>query len=60
MGWALLALWVVALCIGALARICAASRAPTWTAPLHIVGAWLTANLLGEVAIDLRLRTCTR
>jgi glycosyltransferase involved in cell wall biosynthesis len=62
MGWTLLALWVVALLLwmGALARICAVSRAPTWTAPLHIVGAWLTANLLGEAAIDLRSRRCTR
>jgi glycosyltransferase involved in cell wall biosynthesis len=62
MGWTLLALWGVALLLwmGALARICAASRAPTWTAPLHIVGAWLTANLLGEAANDLRSRRCTR
>lgn len=62
MGWALLALWLAALVLwlGALARICAVSRAPAWTAPLHIIGAWLTANLLGEAASDLRSRKPTR
>ncbi|HVO89075.1 MAG TPA: glycosyltransferase, partial [Casimicrobiaceae bacterium] len=49
-------LWLVALAvwIGALVRISMLSRAPVWTAPLHIVGAWLTANLLGEAAADLQ------
>jgi hypothetical protein len=62
MGWASLALWLVALLvwIGALSRIAALSRAPPWTAPLHIVGAWLTAKLLGEAASDLRSRRPTR
>jgi chlorobactene glucosyltransferase len=61
-GWTLVALWLVALLvwIGALARICSFSRAPAWTAPLHIVGAWLTANLLGEAANDLRSQRPTR
>ena len=30
--------------------------APRWTAPLHIVGAWLTADLLSEAARDLNRR----
>ncbi len=60
-GWTLLALWLVALLVwmGALARICAMARAPIWIGPLHIVGAWLTANLLGEAASDLQLRRPT-
>lgn len=58
MGWTLLGLWLVAmlLWLGALVRICALARAPAWTAPLHIVGAWLTADLLTEAAADLRSR----
>lgn len=62
MGWAMLALWLAALLvwIGALSRISALSRAPAWTAPLHIVGAWFTANLLDEAARDLRSRRPTR
>jgi len=36
------------------------AHAPWWTAPLHIVGAWLTAGLLSEAARDLRSRTPTR
>ena len=61
MGWTLLALWLAAMLvwIGALSRIAALSRAPTWIAPLHIVGAWLTANLLDEAANDLRSRRPT-
>jgi chlorobactene glucosyltransferase len=57
-GWTVLALWLVALLlwVGALARICTLSRAPAWTAPLHIIGAWLTASLLAEAAGDLRSR----
>ena len=49
-------LWVAALLVwvGTLMRISALSHAPMWTAPLHIVGAWLTANLLGEAAADLQ------
>jgi chlorobactene glucosyltransferase len=55
-GWMLVAVSLVAMCIwaGALARIAALAEAPLWTGPLHIVGAWLTANLLGEAAADLR------
>jgi len=62
MGWALLALWLVAMLVwlGALLRLSALSRAPAWTAPLHIVGAWLTANLLTEAASDLRSQRPTR
>ncbi|MET0683545.1 MAG: glycosyltransferase family 2 protein [Casimicrobiaceae bacterium] len=58
-GWTVVALSLVALLVwlGALARITWLARAPQWTAPLHIVGAWLTANLLGEAARDLRSRT---
>ena len=62
MGWTLLSLWPVALLLwlGALLRISTLSRAPRWTAPLHIVGAWLTADLLSEAAHDLRRRRPTR
>ena len=62
MGWALLGLGLVAYLVwlGALARICAVARAPAWTAPLHVVGAWLAADLLGEAASDLRSRRPTR
>jgi chlorobactene glucosyltransferase len=58
MGWTLLTLWPIALALwlGALMRISALAHAPRWTAPLHIVGAWLTANLLSEAAHDLRSR----
>ncbi|MEO8305869.1 MAG: glycosyltransferase family 2 protein [Betaproteobacteria bacterium] len=61
-GWALLVLWGLAMLVwvGALARIARLSRAPAWTAPLHIVGAWLTAGVLDEAADDLRSRTPTR
>jgi chlorobactene glucosyltransferase len=62
MGWTLVALWPIALVVwlGALVRISALAHAPRWTAPLHIVGAWLTANLLSEAAHDLRSRKPTR
>jgi chlorobactene glucosyltransferase len=60
-GATVLALWLAALLIwiGTLARLCALARAPAWIAPLHIIGAWLTANLLGEAARDLHSRTPT-
>lgn len=60
LGWTL-GLWPVALLLwlGALVRICALAHAPRWTAPLHIVGAWLTANLLSEAAHDLHARKPT-
>jgi cellulose synthase/poly-beta-1,6-N-acetylglucosamine synthase-like glycosyltransferase len=53
------AFWILWSCavvvwIGTLARISWLSQAPLWTAPLHIVGAWLTANVLGEAAADLQ------
>ena len=56
-AWRLAALLVW---IGALARLCALARAPLWIAPLHIVGAWLTARLLGEAARDVLARTPTQ
>lgn len=61
-GWTVLSLWPVALLLwlGTLLRISTLSRAPRWTAPLHIVGAWLTADLLSEAAHDLRRRKPTR
>jgi len=62
MGCILLALSLAALLvwIGTQMRICAMARAPVWIGPLHIIGAWLTANLLGEAASDLQLRRATR
>ena len=56
MGAVFWGLWIAALLVwvGTLMRIAALSQAPIWTAPLHIVGAWLTANLLGEAAADLQ------
>jgi chlorobactene glucosyltransferase len=61
-GWTLVTLWPIALLLwlGPLVRISALAHAPRWTAPLHIVGAWLTANLLSEAAHDLRSRKPTR
>jgi cellulose synthase/poly-beta-1,6-N-acetylglucosamine synthase-like glycosyltransferase len=52
-----LALWLAAtlLWLGVLTRITILSSAPAWTAPLHPIGAWLTANLLSEAASDVRL-----
>jgi glycosyltransferase involved in cell wall biosynthesis len=62
MGWTLVTLWpiAVALWLGALVRISSLAHAPRWTAPLHIVGAWLTADLLTEAAKDIRSRKPTR
>jgi chlorobactene glucosyltransferase len=61
LGRTLLALGVAAVVVwlGSLTRIVGVARAPAWTAPLHIVGAWLTADLLGEAASDLRSRRPT-
>jgi chlorobactene glucosyltransferase len=61
-GWTLMALWLAALAVwsGVLARICSMARAPAWIVPLHIVGSWLTANLLLEAAHDVRAQTPTR
>ena len=55
-GWTLVALSLAALAVwlGALSRIRAVARAPRWTAPLHIAGAWMTGRLLAEAARDLR------
>jgi hypothetical protein len=39
--------------LGALLRIAAVARAPVWTAPLHVAGAWLIGKLLYEAADDL-------
>jgi chlorobactene glucosyltransferase len=61
-GWTLVALWLLAVAVwlGTLARITALARASAWIAPLHIVGAWLTASILDEAASDLRSRTPTQ
>jgi glycosyltransferase involved in cell wall biosynthesis len=55
-GWPLLGLWLVAtlLWLGPLVRITALAHAPAWTAPLHVIGAWLTGSLLKEAADDVR------
>lgn len=55
-GWPLLGLWLLATLIwlGALLRVAAVAQAPAWTAPLHVIGAWLTGRLLNEAADDLR------
>ncbi len=60
-GWTVVVLCLIALSVwlGALVRIAWLAHAPRWTAPLHIVGAWLTANLLDEAARDLRSSTPT-
>ncbi len=61
-GWTVIGLALVALAVwlAALGRITALSRAPWWTAPLHIVGAWLVADLMREAARDVRTRTPTQ
>jgi glycosyltransferase involved in cell wall biosynthesis len=61
-GLTLLGLWFVATAVwlGALLRIAAVAHAPAWTAPLHLIGAWLTAGLLSEAAQDLRSRVPTQ
>ena len=61
-GWALLGLWLVATLVwlGSLVRIAAVAHAPAWTAPLHVIGAWLTGSLLKEAANDLRSHRLTR
>ncbi len=57
-GWPLLALWLVATLVwlGTLVRIAAVAQAPAWTAPLHVIGAWIAGRLLNEAADDLRSR----
>jgi len=61
-GWTVIGVAVIALIawLAALGRITALVRAPWWTTPLHIVGAWLTADLMTEAARDLRTRTPTQ
>ena len=61
-GLPLLCLWLVATLVWlfALVRIASIAHAPAWTAPLHIVGAWLTGSLLYEAADDLRSGVPTR
>jgi len=61
-GWTLLGLWLLATAVwlGTLIHISTLSGAPAWTAPLHLIGAWLTAGVLDEAASDLRSRTPTR
>jgi len=60
-GWSMVALCVVAILIwgGAQVRLAMTAHAPLWTAPLHIAGAWLTADLLAEAARDVRSQTPT-
>jgi len=55
-GWPLLGLWSVATLVwlGPLVRIAAVAHAPSWTGPLHVIGAWLTGSLLKEAADDVR------
>jgi hypothetical protein len=61
-GWTLLTLSLVAFAVWlvALLRVAAVAHAPPWTAPLHIIGAWLTGGLLSEAARDVRSHTPTR
>jgi len=61
-GSTLLVLWGIAMVVWlcALVRIAMVAKAPLWTAPLHFVGAWMTANVLDEAAGDLRSRKPTR
>ena len=61
-GWTALVLFAVAFItwLGALVRVSAMVRAPRWTAPMHIVGAWLMANVLAEAAEDIRSRRPTQ
>ena len=60
-GWTVLVLFAAGFIawLGALARINAMARAPLWTAPLHIIGAWLIGGILAEAARDVRSRTPT-
>jgi hypothetical protein len=55
-GWSLLGFWLVATLawLGALLRVASVAQAPPWTAPLHVIGAWLTGSILKEAADDLR------
>jgi len=55
MGWTLVAMWLLAMALwaGSLLRITALGRAPLWTAPLHLIGAWMTADILSEAQQDL-------
>lgn len=61
LGRSSLLLWLAATAVWlvALVRVSALARAPAWTAPLQLVGAWLTADVLAEAARDLRSRTPT-
>jgi hypothetical protein len=55
-------LCVVALLVwaGAQVRLAMTAHAPLWTAPLHIAGAWLTADLFADAARDVRAQTPTQ
>jgi cellulose synthase/poly-beta-1,6-N-acetylglucosamine synthase-like glycosyltransferase len=61
-GWSMVGFCAVALLVwaGALVRIAMTAHAPLWTAPLHVAGAWMTADLLAEAARDVRAQTPTR
>jgi chlorobactene glucosyltransferase len=55
-GWTQLSLSLLGtlLWLAAQVRFSSVAHAPTWTAPLQMLGAWLTAGMLGEAASDLR------
>jgi len=61
MGWTLLGMCGVALVLwlGALLRMTWFAHAPLWTAPLHVVGAWLVASILSEARADIIHRRAT-
>ncbi len=49
-GWSLFGIALVAMLVwlGSLVRIAGVAQAPIWTAPLHVIGAWLTGGLLQQ------------
>jgi len=61
-GSALAAVAAIALLLwlAVLLRIARIAHAPAWTAPLHLIGSWLTGGLLDEAADDLRRNRPTR
>jgi chlorobactene glucosyltransferase len=61
-GGTLVALAAIALLLwlAVLLRVAQLSHAPAWTAPLHLIGSWLTGGLLDEAANDLRRNRPTR
>jgi chlorobactene glucosyltransferase len=61
-GWPLFGVGLAAMLVwlGALVRIAGVAQAAAWTAPLHLIGAWLAGGLLSEAADDLRSRRPTQ